>query len=50
MEGVRTELNKKVLNACLKMASKVDRHSINQVRELMFGLLEIYSQNLISRQ
>ena len=49
MEGVRTDMNKKVVGACLKMVGKVDRHSVAQVRSLMFALLERYTQALIIR-
>ena len=38
--SLKTTLNHQVLLSCVGLANKVDRHSVSQVREALFNLLE----------
>jgi hypothetical protein len=45
----KTKLNRLVINCCSKLLTKIAKHSVFQVRELLFSLLEGFTQALINQ-
>jgi len=47
--GFKTKMNRLVVNCCAKLVDKVAKHSVIQVRELLFSVLEGFTQALIQQ-
>ncbi len=48
--SMKTTLNKPVFQCCMGLIKKIGKHSVSQVRELLFGLLEQFTTSLMQKQ